>query len=295
MNPPAPLQAPSSKLQSSLLQAVFRVHGIGQSVEDEDLTKEMVDNHGIDEKSIAAVKKLFTEQLKPFRKAANKARAYHVSRTFEGFGASRLIVATEQSTYTALMEKFIAEIENEKRAFIDQYPVHIERERQLKADAFKAEDYPPREKLEQLFRVNFLIMPMALPSDAVCKQLLGKYAEKYEEAIKSATENVRRQTLGMMLTLIAQTAESLAGDGPIVDSENKKGPLAKLREFLDRVPNLNITGDATINALAAECSKKLDVSTELLRNSKTTRKAVATIAIDIAQRFGAQGRRKLAA
>ncbi len=280
---------------NQLLQAVFRCHGIGQSVEDEELTQEMIDAHGIDEKSIAAVKKLFTEQLKPFRKAANKARAYHVQRTFEGFGSARLIVATEQKSYTATMEKFIADIEKEKQAFIVKYPDHIERERQLKATAFRADDYPPQEKLHQLFRVNFLIMPMVLPNDAVCKQLLGKYAEKYEEAIKNATENVRRQTLSMMMTLIAQTAESLAGDGPIVDSENKKGPLAKLREFLERVPNLNITGDAQITALANECRKRLDVSTDLLRNSKVIRKSVAGVALDIANRFGAIGRRKLAA
>lgn len=282
-------------MNTQLLQAVFRVHGIGQSVEDEELTREMIDAHGIDEKSIAAVKRLFTEQLKGFKKAANKARAYHVSRTFEGFGSARLIVASEQASYTATMEKFIAEINAEKHVFIAKYPTHIERERQLKATAFRADDYPPLEKLAQLFKVNFLIMPMALPSDAVCKQLLGKYAEKYEEAIRNATENVRRQTLSMMMNLIAQTAESLAGDGPIVDSDNKKGPLAKLREFLERVPNLNITGDTAISALTEECRKKLDVSTELLRNSKVIRKNVASVALDIAHRFGAMGARKLAA
>ena len=59
-----------------LIQAVFRVHGIGQSIEDEELTQELVEKHLIDEKSIAAVKKLFTEQLQPFKKACNKARAY---------------------------------------------------------------------------------------------------------------------------------------------------------------------------------------------------------------------------
>jgi hypothetical protein len=278
-----------------LLQAVFRVHGIGQSVEDEQLTQEMIDAHGIDEKSIAAVKRLFTEQLKPFKTAANKARAYHLQRTFEGFGSARLIVASEQQSYAATMEKYIAAIEAAKRDFIARYPQHIERERQLKASAFNADDYPPLAKLAQLFKVQFLIMPMALPNDAVCQQLLGKYAAKYEEAIKNATENVRRQTLSMMMSLIAQTADSLAGDGPIVDSDNKKGPLAKLREFLERVPNLNITGDPTINTLAEECRKKLDVSTELLRHSKVVRKNVAGVALDIAHRFGAMGSRKLAA
>jgi hypothetical protein len=280
---------------NKLLQAVFRVHGIGQSVEDEELTQEMIDNHGIDEKGIAAVKKLFTEQLKPFRKAANKARAYHLQRTFEGFGAARLIVATEQQAYVEKMEGLIMAITAAKADFIAKYPQHIEREKQLKNSAFRADDYPPLEKLASLFRVQFLIVPMAEPGEALKKQLIGTYAEKYEQALKNATESVRRQTLGMMMSLIAQTAESLAGDGPITDSENKKGPMAKLREFLERVPDLNITGDPQIAALATECQKKLNVSTDLLRNSKVARKAVAGVALDIAQRFGAMGARKLAA
>jgi hypothetical protein len=280
---------------SDLIQAVFRVHGIGQSKEDEELTQEMIDNHGIDARSIAAVKKLFTEQLKPFRTAAGKARAYHLSRTFEGFGTSRLLVVAEQEAYTAKMESLIEEIHKAKAAFIANYPAHIELERKLKGDAFRGDDYPPAEKLSGLFRVTFLFCPIAEPNDAVLKQLGVKHAEQYEKALKAATDKVRRDTLGMMMTLIAQTAESLAGDGPIVDDDNRKGPLAKLREYLERVPKLNITADPTISALAEECRKRLDVSTEALRGSKMFRKQVAGVATEIAQRFGAMGARKLAA
>ena len=278
-----------------LLQAVFRVHGIGQSVEDEQLTQEMIEAHGMDERSIAAVKKLFTEQLKPFKQASSKARAFHLGRTFEGFGTSRLLVAKEQPDYVARMETLIAAIEREKTEFIASYPAHLDRERQLKGDAFKAADYPPVAKLDSAFRVQFLFVPMAEPSEQLRKQLFGKYALQYENALKNATESIRRQTLGIMMSLIAQTAESLAGDGPIVDSENKKGPLAKLREFLERVPDLNLTNDPTITALAVECRQKLDISTEALRGSKFFRSKVAGAAAEIATRFGAMGQRKLAA
>jgi hypothetical protein len=280
---------------SGLLQAVFRVHGIGQSIEDEDLTNELVEKHGIDEKNIAAIKKLFTEQLKPFKKAAGKARGYHLSRTFEGFGTARLLVDTEQAAYVAKMEELIADINKQKADFIARYAEHIEREKQLKGESFKAADYPPASKLDQLFRVNFLFVPMPEPSEALRKQLVGKYADQYENALKNATEKIRRDTLGIMMSLIAQTAESLAGDGPIVDCEGKKGPFAKLREFLERVPQLNITNDPTITALAKECGEKLNLSTDALRGSKFFRQKAAGVATDIAARFGAMGQRKLAA
>lgn len=278
-----------------LIQAVFRVHGIGQSVEDENLSQELASQHGMDEKSVAAVKKLFPEQLKPFKKAASKARAFHLSRTFEGFGSARLLVTNEQETYARRMEELIEQINVEKAHFIAHYDAHIAKERELKGDAFRVDDYPLAEKLPDLFRVRFLFVPMPEPGEAVKNALFGKYAAEYEQALHNTTERIRREVFGMMMSLIAQTAESLTGDGPIVDSEGKKGPLAKLREFLDRVPQINITNDPQISALASECRSRLDASTEALRNSRTYRRQIGNAATDIAVRFGAIGARKLAA
>jgi hypothetical protein len=94
-----------------------------------------------------------------------------------------------------------------------------------------------------------------------------------------------------MLSLVADTAESLASDGPIVDSENRKGPFAKLQQYLERVPALNVTNDPTITGLYTACLQKLSMSADRLRASNTTRQLAAARAADIAMTFGGTSRK----
>ncbi len=281
-----------------LLQAVFRAPSASLSTQDDEMTATLEAGFQFTKGEAYAAKKLFTKPLAALRKVVGKARAFHRDHTFQGIGPTRIIVTGEQEQYSAGMEKHLAEIRAAANRFIADYPLLIEKEKLLKSKAFKPDDYPPIEKFQERFRTEFLIMPMPESSDFL-KSMAGDAAEKlkkdYEAALKHTTENVRQQVLGRMLKLIAETAESLASDGPIIDNENKKGPLAKLREYLDRVPQLNITGDTQIVSLMNECRTKLDVSTEALRGSEFYRKNTAKAALDIASKFGAVGDRKLAA
>jgi len=89
-----------------------------------------------------------------------------------------------------------------------------------------------------------------------------------------------------LLGLINDTAESLANDGPIVDSENRKGPFAKLHEYLDRIPALNITNDPKIDAIAKQARNHLAYTSEELRKNQMTRQLAAAHAQGIALQFG---------
>jgi ElaB/YqjD/DUF883 family membrane-anchored ribosome-binding protein len=262
------------------------------------MTLSLVEDYHISPDQCKAIKKLFRKQLEKLRTAINKARTFHRDHTFQGIGPTRVLVAGEQPAYTLGMEHHITEIRKESARFIADLPAHMEAERTAKADAFRIEDYPAASKLEELFTTDYLIMPLPEPGDFL-KSMAGDAAEKlkkqFEKALENTTENVRQQVLSNMLKLIAETAESLAGDGPIVDKENRKGPLAKLREYMNRVPTLNITNDPQINEMLAECKKRLDVSTEVLRGSEFYRKDTAKAALLIAARFGQVGARKMAA
>lgn len=289
---------PNQPIQHKLLQAVFRAPSASLSIHDENMTETLSQTYRFTAGQAAAVKKLFTEQLLEVRKAVSKARAFHRDHTFQGIGPTRIIVTGEQEIYETGMTKHLEAIRAACNRFIESYPAHIARERELKQDSFREDDYPPVGKLSELFRTEFLIMPMPEPGDFI-KSVAGDAAERlkhdYQAALAAVEQDVRQQVLGKMLKLIAETAESLASDGPIVDNENKKGPLAKLREYLERVPQLNITNDPEINKLVSECNDKLNVSTEALRQSEFYRKKTAQDALNIAQSFGSVGNRKLAA
>jgi len=133
--------------------------------------------------------------------------------------------------------------------------------------------------------------PNAFVRDALTDELGKRLAADYEQRLANTTAQISRSVLDNLLSLIADTAESLANEGPIVDSENRKGPLAKLQEYLDRIPALNITNDPTITAIAAQARTKLAYSAEALRKNQQTRQLAAVHASNIAMQFGATTRK----
>ena len=285
-------------IQHQLLQAVFRAPSASLSAQDKEMTDSLISDFEITAGQCAAVKRLFTAPLAKLGKVVSKARAFHRDHTFQGIGPTRIIVTGEQAKYQLGMNHHLKLIKETAEEFLAEYDTHLAAEKLLKGTAFRSEDYPPIGKMQERLRAEFLIMPMPEPGDFL-KSMAGDAADQlkkdYEKALAHTSDNVRQQVLGNMLKLISETAASLAGDGPIIDSENKKGPLAKLNEYLDRVPDLNITNDPQINALMQECRKELDASTEALRESEFYRAKTAKAALTLATKFGAVGERKLAA
>lgn len=282
---------------NKVLQASLRVKLVGTSVSDDGLTAELQTNHGIADDNVRAVKILFpgkTGPLGAIRKIVGKARKRHIALTFEGFGDSRLLVLAEQQAYRDGLQGLAEEFQLAAEHFIDNYASHMAAERLHKNGSFCEDDYPPRDKLPELFALETSIIPLPEPNQFLKLALGEELQAKYEAQANGAIQNIRRDTYKTLLGLVASTAESLAGDGPLVDSDNKKGPLAKLREYLDRVPALNLTNDSEIAALHADAKAKLDVGTELLRQSKSMRQKVANDAQIIVRRFGVMGNRKIA-
>jgi hypothetical protein len=283
----------------NLLETTFNVHGIGESIQDEGLTEGLNIKTGALVGRLKAGKSLFKTGLAEFRSKRNKARAFHNDKTWEGFGSARIIIPSELDFYRSRMAALIAEIDTEAQSFIAHYAHWKEVDKEELKGAYCEDDYPAIEKLPDGFGVDFLIRPMADPNEFL-KEYIGAEMRQqlktdYEARIKNVEASIRRQILNRFLSMIADTAESLANDGPIIDSENKKGPVAKLREYMERIPALNADNDPQIANLYEQCKTRLDLSTELLRNSEFHKKKSAMAAADIVSRFGQVGARKLAA
>jgi hypothetical protein len=284
-------------LLNKVLQASLKVRMVGTSVSDESLTAELQANHSIADDNVRAVKLLFPGKSGPLgalRRIVGQARKRHIALTFEGFGDSRLLVLAEQQAYRDGLKGLAEKFHYAAAEFIHNYDVHLSAERLHKNGAYDEADYPPADKLPEMFTLETALLPLPEPNQFLKLALGEELQAKYEAQANGAIENIRRETYRMLLNLVAQTAESLAGDGPLVDSETKKGPLAKLREYLDRVPVLNLANDPEIAELHAAAKAKLDVSTEMLRESKMMRQNIAHQAQAIVRRFGVMGNRKIA-
>lgn len=279
----------------TLWQATIKFGRPGQSKTDDELTEHLTDHFHTGKKALKAVKQLWGNSLDDLASCERKARKFHKNMTFDGIGDIRVCVEAEREKWLATMGEYAAAYRDLAQKWLDSYDIWLEQERYDKNGAFRLEDYPSRENLASKFRVHYAILPMPEPNafvrDALTDELGKRLAADYEQRLANTTAQISRSVLDNLLSLIADTAESLANEGPIVDSENRKGPLAKLQEYLDRIPALNITNDPTITAIAAQARTKLAYSAEALRKNQQTRQLAAVHASNIAMQFGATTRK----
>jgi hypothetical protein len=282
-------------MKTTLWQATTSFGHPGQSKTDDELTAHLQQAFSTGSKAVRGVKQLWGDSLKPHTSFEGKVRKYHSNMTFEAIGAIRVCTEGEKQNWLTFMQEMAVEHAKLTQDWLDKYDVWLEQERYDKNGAFNIADYPTRETLAGKFRFTFAILPMPEPNQFIKDQLtdeLGKrLADEYEQRLTNTTSQIRNQVLRTLLGLIADTAETLANDGPIVDSENRKGPLAKLHEYLDRIPALNITNDPTIAAIAAQARTKLAFSADALRKNQQTRTLAAVHASNIAMQFGATTRK----
>ena len=273
-----------------LWQATLCISTPGTSVTDDELTADTLERHTMAKASGKFVKALYGDALAPYQKRARTARKDYHRLTFEGIGNIRLVVLDERQAFLDLMATHEAALREEGKIFIAKFDEILAQERADKNGAFRLEDYPSRGSLAERFSVVYQVLPMPDPSqflkDAMTDGLSERMAAEYAARLENTTRKVSETVLQTMMNLVAETAESLAGDGPIVDSENRKGPFAKLQEYLDRVPALNITNDPKISAVLAQCKERLSFSADRIRANKTTRQLVAAHAQNIALNFG---------
>jgi len=282
-----------------LMQASFRYSGIGSSVQDEGLTSEVQRNHDMAEDSVKVVKSLFKKQVAPINKSVSKARRFFNQNTFEGIGGTRLLVVSERERICNQMDRFIREAKRLVEEFIYDYDIHLETERRDKGDRYDITDYPSKDKLTEIFTFDFLTMPMADPSEFL-KMALGEHVReqervRYEAMLQSAVTSVTASTTSQLLGLIKSVAEQLGNpDAPLVDGENRKGALPKLQEFLERVPQLNLTNSPDLMRLYRDAKDQLSVTTDAVRASQATRRLLAVRADNIAKSFCNMGGRQIA-
>ena len=278
-----------------LWQATLRLSKPGTSCTDDDLTEEILNQHRMGENAARVVKRLWGDAFSRVDRQDRRIRTDYHRLTFDGIGNIRLLVVSERQVFLDKMREHAATRAAITAGILANYDEILERERTDKNGAFRIEDYPTRNALADSFGFSFNVLPMPSPNqflvDGITDDLSASLAAEYEQKLANAEANVRRTVLNTLLGLITDTAESLAGEGPIIDTENRKGTFAKLQEYLDRIPSLNITNDPDIAAIYALARQKLSVSSDYLRASKTARAAASIHASNIATKFGAVTRK----
>ncbi|MEI6716057.1 MAG: hypothetical protein WCO60_20090 [Verrucomicrobiota bacterium] len=283
-----------------LLQANLHIKILGQSKKDDTLTYQTIAFNDMAADSARVNKVLYAKALKEIKTEQSIARKAFGNFTHNVLGGISAVVAGEAEHLMALMNKSKALFMEHRNRFIERWPEILEQEKIEKGKAFRVTDYPMQSELAEKFEFQFTLLPLPVAelfkNGALGSEMQAQLAADFDKRIENTKKQVVRNTSTELLGLISEVAEVLGNkDKALVDSEHRKGAVAKLQVYLERVPLLNITNDPTLTAIYHEAKNRLDATTQQLREDEQLRQLQAATALNIAMKFGQMGNRKIAA
>lgn len=285
---------------NKVLVAFLRTRSLGQSTQDEELTTKLLREESMEEGAARVTRDLMSKQTQGIRRLHKQASKYLTGDSFEGFGSTRLIVAAAQPRIEERLREFAANHTRLVQEFVEHYPEHLVAEQVKHGPRYRASDYPDVAVVAEKFALEWAFAPMALPSQFQ-ESILGaeireRLQAQYESQASAAIANIESESITRLLALVRDVADELSKEKPVlVDSENRRGVLPRLRDAIALLPQNNLTGNPTITALHSACSEQLTLATELLRNSEFARRDAATAARSILNQFGGLGARMVEA
>ena len=273
---------------------------LGQSTQDEELSTKVTRQEGMEEGAARVTRELMSKQTLPIRRLHKQASKYQLTSSFEGFGPTRLIVASLQPSIEERLRWFRERHAILVQEFVDHYDDALVAEQIKHGPRFRASDYPDKSQVAEKFSIEWGFTPLAMPSQfqesLLSEELRAQLQTQYAAQAQAAIANIENESITNLLRLVRNVADELSKAKPVlVDSENRKGVIPRLREAIALLPQHNLTGNATIESLAAACNAQLSLATEALRDSEYVRTATATAARSILSQFGSYGARMVEA
>lgn len=273
---------------------------LGQSTQDEELSTKVTRQEGMEEGAARVTRELMSKQTLPIRRLHKQASKYQLTSSFEGFGPTRLIVASLQPAIEERLRWFRERHALLVQEFVDHYDDALVAEQIKHGPRFRASDYPDKSQVAEKFSIEWGFTPLAMPSQfqesLLSEELRTQLQSQYAAQAQAAIANIENESIANLLRLVRNVADELSKPKPVlVDSENRKGVIPRLREAIALLPQHNLTGNATIESLAAACNAQLSLATEALRDSEYVRTATATAARSILSQFGSYGARMVEA
>lgn len=219
--------------------------------------------------------------LKALQSAATALRGHHATNTLpwalDGVG---LLPAANYFAYMGEHRRLGVLFEGAKHAFMEGYDGARAKAPEVLGDLYRAEDYPSADEVDQ--RIGFDLQVMPMPDAADFRVTLGEAEEKrlradieasvnaaIDGAVRSLWQRVHETVTAMHTRLEAYQRDPATGK---VTAPFRDSLVTNMRELVDLLPRLNVTGDPALTAMQRRLADRLcAVEPEDLRENDALR------------------------
>lgn len=297
----------TNSLGSRVLCVGLHCHCLGTSLVDKEETREVTRKKQAAQGAYKVTKTRLKAVVDPFASNHRRCRAAVRDVTLPGLTSDlrltpvnrldpiRALVAEYQAEDRRLLEDLTAPFPTPSpEGYRSKYEAAVEADRNFLGSGFDQSLYPPIEMLPQHFSID--LFTCDLPHGDY-DRILGLTDEareqmrrEHEALMVQIGAQARNEVMRKLTGLIQKVAEKLSN--PDVERFHE-ATFDNLREYLDQVPELNVTNDPILEQLRLEAREKLNLSMAAVKESAALKERAAEDARAILSRFGAVGKRKL--
>lgn len=232
------------------------------------------------------------EALGAIASLVSEARTYHYSQTLAWLDdGPRILPAKRHDAYFAQMDAYGEKFDALTAQFVDGYQSYVDDAEDMLGDLFRRADYPSHARIASHFRWECSPMPMPDKADFradLSATALERVRAEMEQRTNEATALAVRDVFERIHERVAAVVEKLSGYKPADDNGKVSGIfrdslINNVRDLVDVLPDLNVTGDARIAQLAKDMATLANYDAITLRENTDLRNATANKAADILQ------------
>ena len=283
-------------LNTNALIASVQFHTLGNSRKDARLTTEVHAKHDMGNEAGRYQKCLVPDRfVAPLRTIMRAARSNHEQLTLDT-PLGYLLPPAKAAEYQSTMTKWRTTWDAAVRKFISQWPRYLECPacaasatprsgtlnccaRGIHKDTFDLALYPTVSELPSKFKFEFSLTP--LPRAEMLDEITGladaqihDLRRQLNESTARAAQAARDDLMQRILFRLGNLSRCLSNP----DAQVRQRTVESLTELLDSAAAYNLTNDASITRLVADCRRELTLATEVLREDDTARRRSATAA-----------------
>jgi len=235
---------------------------------DKTATKEVNETHGAQDAGRFNKILVGKQHLEALQKIATKARQFHYDNTLPwGDNGDRLLPTDNYFAYTAQVAQLKNDWEIAVNRFEMDYPGMIIEAQRTLGTLFNRTDYPSFISDRFQIKASFMPVPDAEDirvnlSEGEVNTLRRNISAELEERFAGATKNIferMHDVLGKMLSRLSEK-----------DAIFKDSLFENVRDLVELLPRLNVTGDETITELCQDMAS-LYVDPQKVRTSQSLR------------------------
>ena len=221
------------------------------------------------------------ESYDAVHKKGRELRTFYYENTLPwSKDGQRILPTANYEKFSTGVRAFRRDYEFLAREFVREYPILKEDARLLLNGMFLESDYPDPSAMMSKFSVTVEMLP--LPSAADFRVDLGqsevaRIQSEIESRLKNEFANANKDLWDRLSVAVA----NIKGRLQVPDAKFHDTLISNLQDLVNLIPNLNVTGDANLDAMLKRCKALTVHSPNTLRNDTVTRAEVAQQAKEI--------------